>query len=186
MCECMCTCMCTYVCTSVKSGSDDPGYLGNLGHFLVGQVDLISKLIIWMWPRYHTFFRKQCWHLVTEWTLGLMNALKYYWYETNLSSCMWCPKISSSRSLYKGLVLVLYPTKNEEVYGTVPYQKNCHVTLATFKKKTSTCGSQVSHMWVTSGLFYGSGGQMGQQMRPTFNPDVHTYIELCEWYKEIL
>ena len=32
------------------------------------------------------FFRKheQCWHLVSEQTLGLMNALKYHWYETSL------------------------------------------------------------------------------------------------------
>ena len=27
--------------TRVKSGSDDPDYLGHLGHFLVGQVGLI-------------------------------------------------------------------------------------------------------------------------------------------------
>ena len=40
---------------------------------------------------------------------------------------------------------------------------SCHVTLATFKKKSSTCGSQVDHMWVTSRLFHGSVGQMGQQ-----------------------
>ena len=45
------------------------------------------------------------------------------------------------------------------------YIKNfsCPVTLATFKKKTSICGSQVGHMWVTSGLLCGSVGQMGQQ-----------------------
>ena len=76
---------------------------------------------------------------------------------------MWYAKISSSRRLSEGLVL--YPAKNEEIYGIVPYQKfSCHVTLATFKKKTSTCGSQVGHMWVTSRLFCGSVGQMGQQV----------------------
>ena len=51
---------------------------------------------------------------------------------------------------------------------------SCHVIYIaiyiTFKKKTSTYGSQVGHMWVTSGLFCGSVGQMGQQVRPTFNP----------------
>ena len=36
---------------------------------------------------------------------------------------------------------------------------SCYIT---FKKKASTCGSQVGHMWVTSGLFCGSVGQMGQ------------------------
>ena len=44
---------------------------------------------------------------------------------------------------------------------------SCHVTLATFKKETSTCGSQVGHMWVTSRLFCGS---VSQQVQPTFNP----------------
>ena len=47
-----------------------------------------------------------------------------------------------------------------------------HVTLATFKKKISTCGSQVGHMWVISRLFCGSVSQMGQQVRPTFNPEL--------------
>ena len=49
----------------------------------------------------------------------------------------------------------------------VPYQKFFHVMLAilaTFKKKTSTYGSQVGHMWVTSGLLCGSVGQMGRQV----------------------
>ena len=60
---------------------------------------------------------------------------------------MWCPKISSSRSLCKGPVL--YPAKNEVIYGIVPHQKFlCHVTLATFKKENF-------NMWVTSGSYVG-------------------------------
>ena len=31
----------------------------------------------------------------------------------------------------------------------------------TFKKKTLACGSQVGHMWVTSGLLSGSSGSTG-------------------------
>ena len=69
---------------------------------------------------------------------------------------MWCPKISSSRSLCKGSIL--YPAKNEEIYGIVPYQKSFMSGL------TLTCGSQVGHMWVTSELVYGSVDQMGQQV----------------------
>ena len=64
-----------------------------------------------------------------------------------------CPKISSTRSLHKGSVL--YPAKNEEIYGTVHvlYQKfSCHVTLATFKKENFkmcvTSGSYVGHIWI--------------------------------------
>ena len=58
-----------------------------------------------------------------------------------------------SRSLCMGLVL--YPAKNKEIHGVVPYQKffvSCYIT---FKKKTLTCGLQVGHMWVKSGLFCG-------------------------------
>ena len=83
---------------------------------------------------------------------------------------MWCSKISFSRSLCKGPVL--YPTRNEEIYGIVPYQKLLMSCYITFKKKTSACGSQVGHMWVTSGLFCESVGQMGQQVQPTFNSGV--------------
>ena len=71
---------------------------------------------------------------------------------------MWCPKISSSRNLCKGPVV--YPAKNKEIYGIVPYQK-FHVMLH-YLKKTLTCGLQVGHMWVTSGLLCGSVGKMGQ------------------------
>ena len=35
---------CTDMLTRIESGSDDPDNLGHLGHFLVGQVDLIHKL----------------------------------------------------------------------------------------------------------------------------------------------
>ena len=34
----------TVISNRVESGSDDPDYLGHLGHFLVGQVGLIRKL----------------------------------------------------------------------------------------------------------------------------------------------
>ena len=43
-----------------------------------------------------------------------------------------------------------------------------HVMLATYitlkRKLQHVHGSQVGHMWVTSGLFCGSVGQMGQQV----------------------
>ena len=42
----------------------------------------------------------------------------------------------------------MYPAKNEEIYGIVPYQNfSCHVTLATLKKNFN--------MWVTSGSYVG-------------------------------
>ena len=37
----------------------------------------------------------------------------------------------------------------------------------------------MGHMWVTSGLFCGSVGQMDQQVRPTFNPGVCVYVCVC-------
>ena len=53
-----------------------------------------------------------------------------------------------------------------------------HVICINFKKKTSTCGSQVGHMWVTSGLLYGSV-VMGQQCMTHFQPwldDKHSSV----------
>ena len=41
----------------------------------------------------------------------------------------------------------------------IPYQKLFMSCYITFKKKTSICGSQVGHMWVTSRLFCCSVGQ---------------------------
>ena len=78
---------------------------------------------------------------------------------------MWCPKISSSRSLHKGLGL--HVAKNEEINGIVPYQKFFMSCYITFKK-------HVGHMWVTSGLFCGSVCQIGHHVWPTFNPSLQT------------
>ena len=50
----------------VESGSDN-----------LGQVGLIHELNYLYVIRISHFFRKQCWHLVSEETLGLMNSLKY-------------------------------------------------------------------------------------------------------------
>ena len=118
------------------------------------------------------FFRKQCWHLVSEWTLGLMNALKYQWYKSILLSQavlkrIWCTIKKCARGT---------GAKNEEIYGIVPHQKFLISCYNTFKTKTLTCGSQMGHMWVTSGLFCRSVGQTGQQVWPTFNPDVYVCI----------
>ena len=50
---------------------------------------------------------------------------------------------------------VLYPAKNEEIYGIVWY-------LIFYK--ISACGSQVGHIQVTSGLLCGSVDEVGQQV----------------------
>ena len=79
---------------------------------------------------------------------------------------MWCPKISSSRSLCKGLVL--YPAKNKEIYGIVPYQNfSCHVTLLS-KENFNMCVTSGSciYMWVISGLFCGSVGKWVNRCDP--------------------
>ena len=69
------------------------------------------------------------------------------------------------QEVYAREQLVQYPAKNEEIYGIiVPYQNIFMSRYITFKKKTSTCGSQVDHIWVTDGLFCGSVGQIGQQV----------------------
>ena len=101
-----------------------------------------------------------------------MNALKYHWCETSLLFHVVLKHVTSKDFTFKksvqGPVLILYPA-----YGIVPYQTffmSCYI-IATFRKKTSTCGSHVGHirivLWVS-----GSVGQMSQQVLPTFNPDV--------------
>ena len=53
----------------------------------MGQAGLICKLnyldVTQIFIDY-MFFRKQHWHLVNEWTLGLVNVLNHCWYETSL------------------------------------------------------------------------------------------------------
>ena len=47
---------------------------------------------------------------------------------------------------------VLYPAKNEEIYGIVSYQNFSTSFCITFQKKTSACGSPMGHMcalWVS-------------------------------------
>ena len=74
--------------------------------------------------------------------------------------------VVSSTNLCKGPVL--YPAKNEEIRIVLFHIKKffmlCYILASYFKQKISTCGSQVGHMWVTSGLFCGLVGQMGQQV----------------------
>ena len=78
---------------------------------------------------------------------------------------MWCPKISSSRSLCKGPVL--YPAKNEEIYRIVPYQKfSCHVTLLLNRNLR---GSQVGHIWIVLWVS-GSSGSSGSTGATHFQP----------------
>ena len=62
----------TWICKNQGwSGSNDPDNLGHLGHFFGGSSGSRPQTKL---SGYHMFFRKQCWHLVNEWTLGHMNA----------------------------------------------------------------------------------------------------------------
>ena len=146
-----------------------------------------TKLAIWMWPGCDLditcSFRIQCWHLVAkwvncEWTLGLMNALKYHWCEINLLSQTVLKHVERFHlqevCMCKGPVL--YPAKNEEIYMASVHIKNfsCHVSH--FKMKTSI----YARSWVTSSLFCGSMGQIGQQVQPTFNP-VMFYSDIIQF-----
>ena len=84
---------------------------------------------------------------------------------------MWCSKILSSGSLCRGPAL--YPAKNEEIYGIVPYQKNF---MSRYIRKLQ----HVGHKLVICGLHPDcSVGEMDQQVQPTFNSDTHhTYYSL--------
>ena len=91
------------------------------------------------------FFRKQCWHLVSE-SDGCTEIplVKPAYFYHKLFWSMWCPKISSSRSLCKGLVL--YIKKSMALIHIKNF--SCQVT---FKRKLQHVGHKcMGHMWVTS------------------------------------
>ena len=128
----------------------------------------------------------QKWHLVSERTLGLMNACtEISLHGVNIISncfeaCAWCPKISSSRSLCKGIIW--YPANNEDIYGIVPYIINFFIAIMLHQLLLKRKIQHVSHKWVTSRLLCGS---VGQQVQPTFNPGlqcVATYRLACPCY----
>ena len=48
----------------------------------------------------------------------------------------------------------MHPARNKEIYGIVSYL----IFFMSLLKETSACGSQVGHIWVTSGLLTGSTG----------------------------
>ena len=106
-------------------------------------------------------------HECTEISLAQNHLISYYIAISScFEACAWCPKISSSRSLCKRAVL--YPAKNEEIYGIaiVPYQYfSCYVALL-IKRNLQ----HVGHKWVICGSH--PDCSVGQQVRHTFNPDV--------------
>ena len=112
------------------------------------------------------FFRKQCWHLVSvNFGSGECTEISLVWNQLIISSCFetWCPKISSSRSLCKGLSVSCQEWRNLALFHIKSF--SYHVTIL-LKKKTNIWGSQVGHMWVTSRLFCGSVGQIGNRCDP--------------------
>ena len=133
-----------------------------------------------MWPGFlidHTFFRKTHWHLISEWTLGLVNALNHHWCETSYYLKwfwnMWCSEISFSRIPCVGPVL--YP---EEVYGIVSYLIFSISFYITFKRKLQHLG----HKRVICGSHVDcSVGQVGQQVWSTFNPGLHCKCIIIGW-----
>ena len=127
-------------CASGLKVSRWPGEfnLGHLGHFFGGSLGLICKLNYLDVTRIAItcslennvgiWYASELWVWWMHWNIiGGKPAyyLKLFW-------SMWCPKISSSRSLCKGPVL--YSAKNEEIYD-ISYcsiSKNFHVMLASY------------------------------------------------------
>ena len=114
-----------------------------------------------MWPEYHMFFRKQCWHLqVSEWTLGLINALKYHWSVNQLifiSSCFEACHVQRFhlQEVYVRDQFCILPRMKKPMTLFCIKNFSCHVTLASYFLKENFI------KWVTSGLLYGSNGSTG-------------------------
>ena len=130
-----------------------------------------ALLYIWMWP---CSLETQWWHLVNNWTLGLMNTLKLMWNQLIISSYF---KVYGVQKFHLQEAC-LCP---RDWFCILPRMKNwwhcfiskvsCHVTLRI--KKTSTCGSQVGHTRVTFRLFWGSNGSTSETH---FQPwQLHSY-----------
>ena len=115
-----------------------------------------------MWPRFlidHMFLGKIHWHLKSEWTFGLVNALNHHWCETcyyNTTSSCFEPGILFSRILCVEPVLYILKKSMWHCFISDIFSMLFYIT---FKMKTLACGSQVGHLWITSGLLYGSVGQ---------------------------
>ena len=97
-----------------------------------------------MWPGYHMFIRKQCQHLVSEWTLGLMNVLKYHWCETCLLSQAVLKHVVSKDVIFK-----------KSVQGTscVSCQELRNLWHCSISKDFMWCIKENVNMWVTSGSY---------------------------------
>ena len=100
-----------------------------------------------------------------------MNALKYHWCETSSLSQAVLKHISVvqrfhlqevfARDQSNRFCILPRMKKSMTLFHIKKIFMSCYIT---FKKKTSTCESQVGRIRVTSGLFCGSVGQMGQQV----------------------
>ena len=144
----------------------------SLGHFLLCQVAMPhpqTKL-----SGCHVFFRKQCWHLVAKWVnfgSDECTEISLLWNHLIISSCFEACGVQRFhlQEVCARDRFCSYPAKNEGLFHINNF--SCHVSYITFEKKTSTCGSQVGRMWVTSGLFCESDGSTGvNQFQPWWVP----------------
>ena len=166
----------------VKSGLkvvDDLNNLGHLNHFLEGQVGLIYKL-----------------NYLDVTQISLNFFIIIVWNQVVVSSCFEACAVSKDLIFKKSVQgtgssnISCQEWRNlySYVYGIVSYQNFFMSCYITFKKRNQhvghkwVSGSQVGQ-WVTSKLFCGSMGQMGQQVWPAFNPGemIMTYNIATVW-----
>ena len=143
----------------------------------MGQAGIIHKLnylgVTWIFNRSHAcmFFRKWYWHLVSKHepcVLWIIVGVKPTYY-LKLFWSIWCPEISFSKKFVYETSSV--SCQERRIYCIFSDQNFVMSFCITFKKKTSACGSQIHHIWITSGLLCGSMDQMGQQVHVTlFQP----------------
>ena len=56
---------------------------GSLGSLFSGLISKLNHLDVTRILIDHMLLRKRYWYLISEWTLGLVNALNHHWYETS-------------------------------------------------------------------------------------------------------
>ena len=165
--------------TRIESGSDDPDYLGHLSHFLVGQAGLTYKLnylyVIQIYNRWH-ILKKRYWCLISEWTLGLVNALNHHWhklaYYLKVLWSMWSPEISFLTILHMDQFCIL-PIMKKFSYSIASYPMSFYIIFKENFNMWVTSESYVGHTWVTSWLLCGS---VGQQLWLIWNSESYLHI----------
>ena len=133
-----------------------------------------------MWPGYHMFIRKQCWHLVSEWNFGSDECadISLVWNQFSILNCLETCDVQRfhlQEVCAKDRFCILSGMKKSMTF-ICSISKIFHVML----------WKENFNMWVICGshsdCFVGQMGQQVSEVWPTFNPAWYSYIATIHHY----